>query len=89
MKKKKYKKKRMKTTNDNKALASEIRHNYVLFLLFLILNKNSINNPINFQKPKKLKAKKNTQPRKRITIERKTVCHLFWMKIIIKNNFLN
>jgi len=33
MKKKKYKKKRMKTTNDNKALASEIRHNYVHFFV--------------------------------------------------------
>jgi len=76
MKKKKYKKKRMKTTNDNKSLASEIRHNYVI-LNFNYIYYSSINKDFKV-KLKKQKVKKNIQLRKRLTtIVIKIVCLLF------------
>lgn len=76
MKKKKYKKKRMKTTNDNKSLASEIRHNYVK-QNFNFIYYSSINKDFKV-KLKKQKVKKNIRLRKRLTTTViKIVCLLF------------
>jgi hypothetical protein len=51
MKKKKYKKKRMKTTNDTKTLGSEIRHNY--------------HKQTNFSKTKKTKSQEKYTAKKK------------------------